>query len=125
MRNKLNTLLLCTLFVSILHAQGKKDMAISFSGGLMNSPYYEKADAKVFYKAGFDYHLSSRQVLSVEYLSGKHDYFDNVLSNDPSAMLKPNGTNSEASYQTFSVSYKYKVVNLRDLFIAPSIGAGI
>ena len=61
--------------------QDKKDLAVSFSAGILNSPYNYKAYAGGFYSFGFDYHTSKQHVLSANYLAGRHDYFDNVLSN--------------------------------------------
>lgn len=107
------------------YGQDKKDLAISLSGGLLNSPYYEKADAKGFYGFDFDYNLAKRHILSVNYVAGKHNYYDDVLSNDPTSVSRPNGTNSDAEYRTFSVLYKYKVVNNSLISLVPGVGAGI
>ena len=98
-------------FTLNVHGQDKKDLTLSLSAGVLNSPYYPKANAKFFYGVDFDYHLTKRNLLSVNYFSGKHTYYDDVLSNDPTGFLNANGTNSDAEYQTFSVLYKYKFVN--------------
>lgn len=105
--------------------QDKKDLAISLSTGILNSPYYYKAYAGGFYNFGFDYHISKRQILSASYLSGKHDYYDNILSNETYYIVYPGGTNAKARYNTFSVSYKYKIVNETKFNVVPGVGAGI
>jgi len=61
--------------------QEKKDLAISLSAGVLNSPYYNNAHSRGFFGFGFDYHVSRRHVLSASYLAGKHNYLDNILSN--------------------------------------------
>ena len=108
-------------------AQDKKDLAISLSTGFFNSPYYNNAHKKAFYGFSADYHLSKKHVLSVNYLAGKHDYLDDILTNTPSTqyLRLPKGTNAEATYSTFSVMYKFKIVNEARFSIVPGAGAGI
>lgn len=120
-------ILFITLFLIAVcsYGQDKKDLTVSLSTGLLNSPYYEKANARGFYGLNFDYNLAKRHILSVNYFAGKHDYYDDVLSNDPTNLIRPNGTNSEAEYRTFSVLYKYKVVDNNLLSLVPGVGAGI
>jgi hypothetical protein len=121
---RIATLFILTLFVIDSYSQTKKDLAISLTGGFLNSPYYEKAKANGFYTIGFDYYISQRHVLSVNYLSGSHEYFDNIQSNT-SGTISANGTNATAVYETFSVSYKYKILSQSKISILPSVGAGI
>ena len=108
-----------------LFGQEKKNLSVSLSGGLLNSPYYDKANARSFYGFDFDYHFAKRHLLSVNYFSGKHNYYDDVLSNDPTSVSRPDGTNSHAEYLTFSLSYKHKVVDNRSVRIVPGVGARI
>jgi hypothetical protein len=119
--------ILLVFLVLISFGQEKKDLAVSISTGYLNSPYYNNAHSRGFYGAGFDYHLSGRQVLSANYLAGAHDYFDNTLSNTPASVfiINPKRTNAKATYNTFSVSYKYKIINTTRLSVAPGLGAGI
>ena len=124
----MKALLICAvLFFSqiTLFGQDKKDLTISLSGGLLNSPYYQKAKAKGFYGFDFDYHLAKRHLLSVNYFAGKHNYYDDVLSNYLIGVINSDGTNSDAEYQAFSVLYKFKVINNSLLSIIPGVGAGI
>lgn len=115
----------CLTFSTI--AQYRKDLAVSLSTGYFNSPYYLNAHKRAFYGFSADYHLSKRHVLSTNYLAGGHDYFDNVLSNVPATryLRLPKKTNAEATYQTFSVVYKYKIVNQAKFSVVPGAGAGI
>ncbi len=103
-------------------AQQKKDLVISVAAGTMTSPYYSESKAGHFYNIDFDYHLSKRQVLSANYNTGAHNYYDNILATDP-AFLKSDGTNAKASYRTFSVLYKY--VFLDKKAISASLGSGV
>lgn len=116
-----------TLFLITLNSfgQNKKDLTISLSGGLLNSPYYENANAKGFYGFDFDYHFAKKHLLSVNYFSGKHTYYDDVLSNNPTGSSSPDGTNADAEYLTFSVLYKYKILDNTLLSLVPGVGAGI
>ena len=116
-----------TFFLQNAFGQEKKDLAISLSAGYLNSPYYNNAHARGFYGFGFDYHISKRHLLSVNYVAGGHDYFDNTLSNTPASdyIINPKGTNAKATYNTFSVSYKYKLVNQNRFNVVPGVGAGI
>jgi hypothetical protein len=124
---QLTIIILFSFSVLFAFGQDKKDLAISLSGGLMNSPYYTNAHARSFYGVGFDYHLSKRQIISASYVAGKHDYFDNSLSNTPASeyIVMPNGINAEASYNAFSVMFKYKVVNHAKFSLVPGIGTGM
>ena len=117
--------LLCV--ASYTMAQDKKDLAISFSTGYFNSPYYKNAHKRAFYEFSTDYHLSKKHILSVDYLAGKHDYLDEILSNTPPSqyLWLPKGTNAEAIYSTFSVMYKFKIVDTKKFSIVPGAGAGI
>jgi hypothetical protein len=108
-----------------LLAQEKKDLTISLSSGILNSPYYTKANAKEFYGIDFGYQLGKRHILSANYLSGQHTYFDDRLSNTPGSGIYSDGTNSKAAYRTFSVLYKYQVVKLAAISLVPGVGAGI
>lgn len=115
----------CLTFSTI--AQDRKDLAISVSTGYLNSPYYKSAHKGAFYGFSTDYHLSKKHVLSVNYLAGKHIYFDDVLSNVPAwrYLRLPKETNAEATYNTFSLTYKFKIVNKAKFSIVPGAGAGI
>jgi hypothetical protein len=116
-----------TFFVLTTFGQEKKDLAISVSTGIMNSPYYDNSHSRVFAGVAFDYHISKRKLLSANYLAGSHDYFDNTLSNTPASsyLVNPKGTNARAFYNTFSVSYKYKILDHSNFSIVPGVGAGL
>lgn len=119
-------LILFTFLILTSSGQDKKDLAVSFSAGIFNSPYFYKAYPRGFYALAFDYHVSKRSIISANYLAGKHEYYDNILSNAPdSYVVYPQGTNATAEYNIFSVSYKYKIVNTPKFSIVPGIGAGI
>ncbi len=120
---QITSLFVLTGFVINSFGQDKKDLAISLAGGVFSSPYFEKANAKEFYTIGFDYYLSKKHILAVTYLSGRHRYFDNIQSNTP-GFIYDKGTNAIALYRTFSVSYKYKIVDHSKISIVPSVGAG-
>lgn len=109
------------------YGQSEKDFAISFSAGSLTSPEYDNAAGGRFFSFGFDYHVSKRHVISINYLIGGHDYFDDKLSNAPASIfiIYPGKTNAEAEYNTFSVLYKYKILNGPKLAISPGVGAGI
>lgn len=59
--------------------------------------------------------------------AGKHDYFDDLLSNTPASnyIVNPGGINARARYFTFAVSYKYKLIEWNKLSVVPELGAGI
>src|SRR4051794_14831598 len=85
-------------------AQVKKDLTVSIGAGVLTSPYYLNDMAKGFYSIDFNYYLSRRHILSANFNSGRHEYFDDVLSNTAGS-IKSNGTNAKALYQTFSILY--------------------
>jgi len=121
----LSLLLFILFFVQSVKGQEKKDLAISVGAGALNSPIYNMAKPMGFYKIDFDYHLTSRHIIAANYLAGKHHYYDNVLSNDPTGSGYWDGTNSEAQYRTFSLLYKYKIIDNTLFSIVPGVGAGI
>lgn len=119
------TLITLLFIVFNSYGQDKKDLAVSISGGLLNSPYYERANARSFYGFDFDYHLTKRHLLSLNYFAGRHSYYDNVLSNAPSDVSYSDGNNSMADYRTASVMYKYKILDNNLVSIVPGTGAGV
>lgn len=108
----------------IVLSQNKKDMSVSFGVGIFNSPYYTNAYKREFYSLEFDYHLQSRHILSASFLKGSHRYYDSIHPNNAIPLNTPgyeDNANTEADYFTFSVLYKYKLIDKR---ISLSLGAG-
>jgi hypothetical protein len=116
-------LLIAGLFSIITFSQGRKDLSVSFSTGLLTSPYYPNAKARSYYSVDFDHYVTTRHILSANFTAGKHNYFDAVLSNVPPYPEIP--TNAEASYLTFSIGYKYNFLNAKKITANLGIGAGI
>lgn len=102
--------------------QQQKDLTVSFSSGIFTSPYYYDAKGKEYYSVDFDYHLTSRHILSANFNVGKHWYNDNISSILPAT---ENTWNTHASYLTFSILYKYKFVNTENISANIGAGAGI
>jgi hypothetical protein len=117
--------LILALLVLSSAGQEKKDLVLSVSGGVMSSPFYNGSKSGPFYAFDFDYHLSKRSMLSVNYFEGTHHYFDNILSNDPMGTVKSDGTNAIADYHIFSVLYKYHFINSKLVSANIGLGAGI
>lgn len=117
-----------TFLATTLSAQGKKDLRLSLSTGIFNSPYYTNARKREFYNFDFEYFINNRHILSTSFMSGHHRYYDNVLSNN-AVPLNITGyeknTNSTTNYLTFSVLYKYKLVNTKTFSINIGAGTGI
>lgn len=122
-----NVIIFTTLFLLTLpsFSQNKKDLTISLSAGRLNSPYYKEAKARNFAGFDFDYHLTKRHLLSVNYFAGNHHYYDDVRSNNPIGVIYSDGGNAHAGYKTFSILYKYKVINNSVLSFVPGVGAGL
>ena len=76
-------ILISMTFLLTVKGQEKKDLVISVSSGLLTSPIYENTSAQGFYKIDFDYYLTSRHVITTNYLAGQHYYYDDILSNNP------------------------------------------
>lgn len=119
------TLVLVPVLLTIISfGQDKKDLTVSFSTGKLTSPYYHNDKARAYYSVDFDYYLTTRQILSANFNAGKHDYYDNVLSNTAFPLYE-NGTNAKAAYKTFSILYKYKFLNKKAFSADFGTGAGI
>jgi len=73
--------LISICFTNTLLGQEKKDLTISISSGILSTPHYRDAHAREFYGIDFAYQLGERHVISADYLTGGHHYFDNKLSN--------------------------------------------
>jgi hypothetical protein len=117
------TLVLFTALITLIsYGQHKKDLIISVAAGALTSPYYLENKGGSFYTVDFDYHLSKRRLLSVNYNGGEHSYYDNILSTDP-GYIKSDGTNAKAIYHTFSVLYKYMFLDKNA--VSGSIGSGV
>lgn len=125
--NMKRSVLLITIFICSLglKAQERKDLAISLSTGLLNSPYYQKAKARSFYGFDLDYNLSRRRLLSVNYFGGDHTYYENGIPNDPLSYIREDGTNAQGNYHNFSVLFKYKLYDNNIFSLTPGAGAGI
>lgn len=125
MKKIIFTILASMTSILTVIGQEKKDLAVSVSTGFLNSPFYNNTTAREFFRIEFDYHLTSRHLLTSNYLIGKHNYYDEELSNAPAHRTFEDGTNAVADYNVFSVMYKYKVLNTSNFSIAPGAGAGI
>jgi hypothetical protein len=116
------------LTTAAVFSQTKKDLSISFAAGAFNSPYYTNDKKREFYSFDFDHYIGSRHILSANFLKGSHRYYDNVHTANAVPLSTPgyeNHTNTEADYMTFSVLYKYKLVNYKNLSVNVGAGAGI
>lgn len=116
--------LLTIITISPVFSQEKKDLLVGISSGALASPYYKNNTSGTFYSFDFNYYLSKRDILSVNYTDGKHNYYDNVLATDRN-YRSSDGTNSKASYHTFSVIYKYSFLNTNLISAVIGAGAGI
>jgi len=105
-------------------AQEKRDLTLSVAKGKLNSPYYKKDKAGDFYSIDFDYYITSRQMVSANFNAGDHRYYEDILSNYPTGLVYEDGTNATAEYRTFSILYKYKIVNTKVFSVALGTGAG-
>jgi hypothetical protein len=105
-------------------AQNNKDLTVSFSMGKLTSPYYANDEARAFYGLDFSYHLNNRHILAANYNAGKHNYYDNSLSNTAIPLYEKT-TNAEASYHTFSVLYIFNFINGKSFSAGAGTGAGI
>ena len=120
------TILLFTacLLAIVSFGQKKKSLLVSLSTGKLTSPYYQINKAGPFYEVDFDYYLTKRHILSANFNTGKHDYYDNFLFSTPISFYE-NITNAQASYQTFSILYKFKFINSKAFSASIGTGAGI
>ena len=121
---KIMLFLLAGLITISLWGQEKKDLTLSVATGKLTSPYYQKDKAGNFYSIDFDYYLTSRQIISANFIAGGHGYYDDVLSNNPGFMYG-DGTNGSANSRIFSFLYKYKIVNTKIFSLAFGTGAGL
>jgi hypothetical protein len=60
MKKTLFTTVILMAFILNVKGQEEKDLAVSVGTGLLNSPAYENASAKGFFRIDFDYHVTSR-----------------------------------------------------------------
>jgi hypothetical protein len=121
------SILLIVLF-SQSYGQDKKDLKLSLSTGLFNSSYYTNSRPRQFYSFGFDYSITKRHIISVDFISGQHRYYDSIRVTTPIPLTTPGyekHTNSEARTTIFSLLYKYKLLDKRKLSISAGTGFGI
>jgi len=121
---QISTLLVATFVCGFVSGQDKKDLTMTFSAGVLNSPYYKNARSEEFYGFDFNYYLSDRTILATSYFAGKHRYFDSELSNTNYG-YSDDGTNAEARYNVFSLLVKYKVASTERFSVIPGVGVGI
>ena len=108
--------------------QEKKDLKLSLSTGFFNSSYYTNSKPRQFYQFGFDYSITKRHIISTDFISGKHRYYDSIRVATPIPLSTPgyeNHTNAEASCMVFSVLYKYKILIKKKLSVSAGTGLGI
>ena len=125
MRKQFTIALFAALLTLTVTAQERKDLTVSLSVGKLTSPYYENNTSGRYFSFDFDYSLSKRSTLSVNYTDGKHRYFDNVRMPGPVFTIYSDGTNSEAGYHTFSALYKYKILTTDHFSGVIGAGAGL
>src|SRR4051794_15493920 len=115
--------LLTTILTFSAISQERKDLTLSIAGGKLACPYYANNRSGRFFSFDFDYSLSVRHALSVNYTDGEHRYFDNVHAFGTGGSINADGTNAEAAYHTFSVLYKYTFLN--STHISATVGTGV
>lgn len=120
MKSYILTILTTIIFITS-YGQDKKDLTVSFSSGLLTSPYYNDVRKGGYYSFDMDYYFRQRHILSSNFTSGGHDY-DEVLSNVPSS---ENFSNGRALYKIYSFIYKYKIVDKKKFTVVGGAGAGI
>jgi hypothetical protein len=128
MRTKyfISILLIFSFFQS--YSQEKKDLRISVSTGLLNSSYYTNSKPRQFYNFSFDYSITKRHIISADFISGQHRYYDSIRVTTPIPLNTPgyeNHTNAEARTMAFSALYKYKVLDKKRFSIHAGTGLGI
>lgn len=127
----MKTVILWIVFVcggSVLFGQDKKDLSISLSTGIFNSPYYTNDKGRFFYALDFGYQLSRRHNISTNFTAGKHQYFDDVHSNNAVPITTPGyeqNRNGLAEYIIFSILYKYHFISGKRWSLNAGAGAGI
>jgi hypothetical protein len=110
------------------YGQDKKDLRISLSTGLFNSYHYINAKPRQFYNFGFGCALTNRHIISTEFISGQHLYYDTIYVTTPIPLSTPgyeNHTNTQARTTVFSVLYKFRFLDKRKLSINVGTGLGI
>ncbi len=115
-------------FAAASFAQTNKDLSISLSAGILNSPYYTNAKGRPFYNVDFTYHITNRHALSTSFLGGKFFYFDSLRSNNSVSLSTPGyekNRNAKMDNFAFSILYKYKIVNGKRVSINTGIGIGL
>jgi len=125
MIKQLTLTLLTALIIFSALGQERKDLTLSVAGGKLASPYYKNNTSGRFFSFDFDYSLAKRHTLSVNYTDGEHRYYDNIHTSGPVVTINSDGTNSEATYHTFSVLYKYKFLSSTRISGAVGAGAGV
>ncbi len=115
-------------FLTPTYSQDKKDLKISLGAGLFSSHYYTNSKQRPAYNFSLEYSISKRHKISADYLSGKHQYFDNFNSNN-SVPITTRGyeknANSIAEYSIFSTQYKYQLLDKKRFSINTGIGLGL
>lgn len=118
------TILVSMTFLVHLKGQESKELSVSVSAGFFNSPVYDNATSRGFFRIEMDHHLTSRHILGASYLAGQHYFYDNVVSNDPLGIFYKHGTYSTAVYRTALLMYKYKVIDNSKFSVISGVGAG-
>jgi hypothetical protein len=107
-------------------SQNKKDLKISLSTGAFNSKYYTNAKPRQFYNFCLEYAITDRHSLSSDYLSGQFSYYDSIRVTSPIPLSTPGyekHTNADARGTFFSVLYKYKLLDKKN--ISAKVGTGL
>lgn len=128
MNTKCFVLILLTISFSQSYGQDKKDLKISLSAGLFNSSYYTNSKPRQFYNFGFDYSITKRHIISTDFISGQHQYYDSIRVTTPIPLTTPGyekHTNAEARTTVFSVLYKYKLLDKTKFSVNVGTGLGI
>jgi hypothetical protein len=90
-------------------SQQRKDLVVSVSGGIYNSPYYENNVSGGYYSAGVDYSITSKHVLQMSFTAAEHTYLERAMSNVTANMQIPGYTNAINYDWVIALGYKYRL----------------
>ncbi len=108
-------LTILTTIISITsYGQDKKDLNVSFSSGLLTSPYYNNVRKGGYYSFDMDYYFRQRHILSSNFTSGGHDYIV-VVVNEPCPREKHGGLTKQRRLFTLSRFQFSKEVQIKSL----------
>ena len=118
------TIITLLIFPFFCQAQQRSyDIGVSY--GIYNSPSFKNSNARKYFSADFDYHLSTHLTVSSGFKLGRFAYYDDIRSNEPASVWRADNTNALGEELHAYAMAKYRFIEWKGFSVQAGAGIGL